>query len=505
VETRLARRALRAIAKSDGDPTLREYAVTDVRLGTRGHGVRGRDVVFVEQQMLGLPVYDGRRSVVFGAGRIRVTGRRVNLREPRHVIPTIAPEEAACAAVRNVTERRRLGESAVLSAGAGAERTTAVRIDGVGAPVTAHLVLFGRSVARLAWVVTLTLADGDGFEVLVDATTGRLLRRRQTTDHATAFLNIDGGAGGPALGQPRMTIAFDPDWIGTLRRFDCVNAAGGALTLPGPNAQGDYGDPLPPTVFHRTTLNGFAIANRGFDLIAPFGGTLQARVALTILDAAQSDIGKIASARPHLVRPALKFLERSSSGRHAASDPSVVLHELGHLVLSAGVGGDQVATPFETDGESAAVNEGMADFLGLTLWNAIRRAALGAASDITTFASWVFGTNSRDYTPFLAPGATVPTFPGSGSSHTRGMVICTALLRCRLAIEQQSSAAQADSAMWGTLCAALDVMPHQGDLPRFCCVSRALRDVVPLAHRARLETALSDAGIPTNCPHITPL
>lgn len=498
----LARRALRALAAADGDPRRREYAVTDVRLGTRRHGIRGRDVVFVEQQMLGLPVFDGRRSVVFDPRGVRITGDRVNLREPRHVIPTILPAAAASTAIRLVTGRRPVDEGTVIAAGAGAERATGVGIDGLGAPVTMHLTLFGRSVARLAWVVTLTLADGDGFEVVVDATTGRLLRRRQTKDHATAFLSIDGEAGGPQAGQTRMTIPFDPEWIGPSRRFDCVDAAGTPLSFPGPNSHGDYGDPLPPAVFSRTTLNAFAIANAGFDLVAANGGTVQARVALTVLNAAVNDIDKLASARPSLVRPVLRFLERSSTGRHAASDPSVVLHELGHLVLSAGVGGSQVATPFEMDGESAAVNEGLADFLGLTLWNALRRAALGTASDISRFARWAFGSNGRDYTPCLPPNAPGPTFPGSGSSHRRGMVICAALLRCRLEIEQLAGAAQADSVMWGTLCAALDLMPHQGDLPKFCCVSRALRDVVPLSHRPRLEAALDDARVPTNCPHL---
>src|SRR6185295_14403998 len=57
--------------------------------------------------------------------------------------------------------------------------------------------------------------------------------------------------------------------------------------------------------------------------------------------------------------------------RFAALDPSVVIHEVSHVVLNSAVGGSAFANPFESEGESRAVSEGLADFLGLTIWNAI--------------------------------------------------------------------------------------------------------------------------------------
>jgi hypothetical protein len=500
-EMTLIHRALRAVARLDGDGATGEYAVTDVRRAASMHGTRGRDVVFLEQRLFGLPVYGGRRSVILDPRRARVTGTRIELRPPSRLTPAVTAEAAACKAVEIVTGRKRLGASKLISASPGAERTSVVEIEGLESPVTAYLTLFGRTIARLAWALTFSLPDGDGFKIVIDATSKRLLRRRQTVDHATACLAIDPGAGGPAAGQPQMQVTFNAAWIDPAgRNFECVSANGAALTLPGPNAAGNYCNAVAQP-FQQTTLNSFAVANAGFDLIEQFGGILQARVKLTLLNSASTDVNKIALAKPDLVSPLLKFMARSPSLRHAASDPSVVLHELGHLVLSAGVGGSQASTPFEMTGESAAVNEGLADFLGLTLWNAIRRTPLGSA-DLTAFGDWVFGASGRNYTPFLNPGAAVPTFPGSGTPHNRGMVLCTALLRARRAIELAASATQADSIMLSTLCAALNLMPHQGDLPHFCCVSEAMRDVVPLAHLAKLEAAFNAAAIPNNCPHI---
>ena len=45
------------------------------------------DVVFVEQQRMGLPVYDGRRSVIFTRGKRRVTGKYLPVRSVTPLLP----------------------------------------------------------------------------------------------------------------------------------------------------------------------------------------------------------------------------------------------------------------------------------------------------------------------------------------------------------------------------------------------------------------------------------
>lgn len=497
---RIVRRALRALARADRVPT--QYAVTDVRRASRRYGVRGRDVVFLQQQLFGLPIYGSRRSVIMDSRRARITGSRFTLRAPIRLTPLISAEVAARTAIEIVIGQQKVGDSRLISVSSSPERTSVVAIEGLESPVTAYLTLFGRTASRLAWALTFSLPGGDGFKVVIDATSQKLLRRRQTTHYAAACLAIASGAGGPEIAQPEMQVRFEASWVDPInRRFLCEDADGMALKLPGPNAAGNYCNAVGQP-FEQTTLNCFAVANAGFDLIKSFGGALQGRVKLTLLESASVEISEIALALPHLVNPLLSFMARDPGFRHTASDPSVVLHELGHLVLAAGVGGGQVANPFGTAGESAAVNEGLADFLGLTLWNAIRRTSAVGATDVVAFGSWALGPFGRDYAPFLSPGASVPTFPGTGSAHNKGRALCTALLRARRAIELETDAALADAIILTTLCSSLDQMPHEGDLPKFCCVSEAMLNAVPMAHRAKLESALSDGQIPNHCPHI---
>lgn len=221
---------------------------------------------------------------------------------------------------------------------------------------------------------------------------------------------------------------------------------------------------------------------------------------MTMLDANTSDLGRVARATPSTVAPELRFQGRHPAGRHAGSDPAVVLHELGHLVLCAGVGGGQVTAPFEASGESAAVNEGLADFIGLTLWNALRRSLDPGAGPSWNFGSWVFNGVSRDYAPYLNGGGAV--YPQGGTPHLKGMVLCGALIRTWTAVAQSANADTADEVLLGALCRSLPLLPHQGSLPHFCCVSKALRMVIAIAHKPRLTSALLARGIPDACIHI---
>jgi hypothetical protein len=274
------------------------------------------------------------------------------------------------------------------------------------------------------------------------------------------------------------------------------------MPAPVANANGDFGGAA--VSFTQSTLDGLVIANLGLDLLVQAGGQTQGRVTMDLVSSGFTDPGDVAMALPSLTKPTLIFTARHPGMHHAASDPAVVLHELAHLVLSRGVGGTQFEKPFEGSGESGAVMEGLADFLGLTLWNSLRRAQL-VTPDMETFGRFVLGTKARDYTAMIATPANAPQYPfkKAKSVHERGMVMCLALWLTRLDIMSQFSLSPdaADRVMWQTLCASLPLMAHEDSCPQFCCVSKALRNIVATQFKPALTKALADRLIPSNCPH----
>jgi hypothetical protein len=275
--------------------------------------------------------------------------------------------------------------------------------------------------------------------------------------------------------------------------------------LPQPDAAGGFCGTATP--FEQLSLDAFVIANLGLDRLLPAGGQTQGRVKVTLVASTTNLLDDVAFAVPSLTSPSLTFAGREFGPniRHAGSDPSVVLHELAHLVLSRGVGGSQVANPFEKGGDSGAVMEGLADFLGLTLWNSIRRSS-GSVKDIEVFGLWVLDTDKRDYEPLIANPAAAPQLPfkKAKSVHQKGMVLCLALwlTRAQIMSDTGMSADAADLLMWETVCDSLPKIPHQGDHPHFCCVSRALRSQIDSRFLPALEQALDDRNIRiTDCNH----
>jgi hypothetical protein len=498
-EITLARRALRVLATTAPGAT---YVVTDIQVGSGGP--RRLDVVYVEQRLLGLPVYGARRSVMFSGRRAWATGSEWTVRVPARLTPRVSPEAAVQRAAARLGTGRTTFDVRLLSAGPGPERTSAVLLER-DARATLHLAVYGAASGRLVWVVRLTLSDGDAYEVVVDAVTGKVLRRRPFADHAVSCLRIDVGAGGDAATAPSLTL--DPGWLsGADRRFDCVDGDD-RPKLPQANPSGEF-CAVKATSFNQVATHAVALANAGLDHLQAVGARWPRRARLRVVMQESASPDDVAFAVPSAERPLLRVgFIKSDPLRHAASDPSVLLHEMGHLVLCAAIGGGNVVAPFETSGPSAAVNEGLADYLGLTLWNAIRRTVMSPATDFLDFGGWLFGGSGRDYTSLLGPGAPLP--PGGSTPHARGMALCTALLRTRAAAVASTpppgAANAVDVLLWRALIEALAAMPHEGSLPDLCCAARSLELRVPATLRSTLVNELQRVGISTACPHLFPV
>ena len=495
-DARLARRALKVLRKPD-------YVVTDI-VHSRPKSPRRYDVVFVHQRWMGLPVYDGRRSVIFSRGKTQVTGRHTAIRSVTPALPTIGAADAVQAAAKRMKPKVVLGAIETVSTSAGLDRHTVLRVEPLPTPVMARLVVFVKRRARLAWLLTAEHPDGYALEAVVDAATKKVHHERGLSYHASACLAIATDAGGPPAAAPALKPTVDSDWLNpALRTIDCLKSNGSDAT-PVPAANGDVCGSAAGSI-EETTVNAWAIANLGLARVTLPGGQTLGRVKMTIVNGAVSALELVALAIPKSSNSALKFTAWTQNLRHAASDPAVVLHELAHLVLSRGVGGSETPTPFENTGESGAIMEGLADFLGLTLWNSIRRTPIGMA-DVEKFGAWLMEARCRDYGPLIANPSTAPTFPFASQQgvHLKGMGLCLALWLTRAEIMSGSgfSADEADDVIWEAVCDSLPLMPHQGSRPHFCCVSKALRDAIDPAFLSTLTQKLADRKIPSNCPHV---
>ena len=348
-DARLARRALKVLRKPG-------YVVTDVVRSHRS-SPRPYQVVFVEQCWMGLSIYNGRRSVIFTKGKTQVTGRHSPVRSFAPVLPVIDAEKAVRVALKRTADTLAIRSVEIVSRSPGADRYTVLRVEPLSSPVTVHLVVFGTGRARLAWEVTTQLPNGHALDAVIDAASRKLLHRRITSHPAAAAtLAITPEAGGPAAGAA-LKFTVEPRWLNpAVRRIECT-ADGVPMPAPVADANGDFGGPV--ASFTQTTLDGLVMANLGLDRLISVGGQTQGRVIMDLVSSGMINPGDIAMALPSLTKPTLIFTARFPGMRHAASDPSVVLHELAHLVLSRGVGGTQLARPFEGAGESGAAMEGL--------------------------------------------------------------------------------------------------------------------------------------------------
>jgi hypothetical protein len=487
----LVERALDAVAKSDSRSRRYEYAPVEL---SKPHGRRGLRVVYLQQRHWGFPVYDGRRTVVFGAGRTpQVTGKALRVGPLRALAPRASAEEAVRAAVARVLPSPPTTRLQLLAPIASREAAAAFRWKGLETPVTAHLSVFVADVSRLAWVVSFGMPRGLRHEVLLDAGSLRLLKRRTLSYHVDACLKL-----GLPGSQRTVALTFDPGWPPPQSsRLRC--AYEDSLWKP-PSASN--GLVCGTGARDKRSLNVLCLASRGLELLdsagarmgTPTGERLEARVYGRVVD----DPVTAALAERDYFR--LCGLDAGAGFRHAAYDPTIVLHEMGHIVLSFNLGGTDYPAPFELFGESGAVAEGLADFLGLTLWDRIRREANPEMP-----RTWIVGASflprPRDYSGYWQ--ATPAVVSGGGTStHAQGMRLCGALLSALFQLVASGETQRnAEQALWRAVCIGLQRTPHQQDLPLFCCITRAIAVTIEAGLRSRVVGALQVAGFPNQCVH----
>ena len=484
----LARRAVRLLQRVDPLPDGHEYSPTDLILPTRAQP----GIVYIQQRYLGLPVYDGRRAVVLRVrGPSRITGRSLVARGLSSLTPASSPADALRRAATLVFRSCPRGALEQRAGSPSVERFTAFNWGDVTEPV-AHLAVYVAGRARLAWVVELGSRGGRRYELVLDAETLRLLKRRIISHAVAARLTFANVA---------HTITFDASWgPNAWRRLVCqyedekvkLPASVGGVMTAGPPPDG-----LPDA----WSLAALTLASAAFELLVQAGARLPRTgdvPSAKLYGRPESDAGRAAQAfADHVELSALDL--GGGAFTHAAEDPTVVLHETSHVVLSFNVGGSTLTSPFESFGESGGVSEGLADLLGLTLWNRIARDANPAHAD-----DWSMGRlllpSPRDYTRYWS--ATPPTAPaGDGGIHARGIALCGGLLAALHAFSTMQQRRAAEDALWRALFVALQQAPHQGPLPLFCCVTTRVIAALSASLATDADTAFRAVGLPLTCPH----
>ena len=487
----LVERALDAVARSDSHAPPYEYAPIEV---STTRGPRRLRVVDLQQRHWGFPVYDGRRRVLFDARRAlqKVTGKPIAVGVLRGLTPRASAEKAVRAAVARVLSSAPTTDLQLLAPITGRE-AAAFRWKGLESPITAHLSVFVADATRLAWVVSFGAPNGLRHEVLVDAHSLRLLKRRTLSYHLDACLNL--GVPGSLAST---SLGFDPAWRRPQsRRLVCTYADEPWDRQPSPS-----GLICGTGVADKRSLNTLSLASRGLELLdsagarmgTPTGRKLEGRVYGRVVD----DPATAALAASDYFR--LSGLDAGHGHRHAAYDPTIVLHEMSHIVLSVNLGGTAYPAPFEAFGESGAVAEGLADFLGLTLWNRIRREATPLLPE-----TWVVGASflpeSRDYTGYWR-SSPVAVSGGGGSIHAQGMRLCGALVFALFQlIAAGETRSDAERALWRAVCVGLQSTPHQNELPLFCCLRKAITATIEPGLRAPVDGAFRKVRLSDRCSH----
>jgi extracellular elastinolytic metalloproteinase len=186
------------------------------------------------QEYKGIPAFDNELRV-----NVDADGRVINvLGAPRHdlSVPSVSPRlsaaEALAALARDVGARQ---SARVTSGPTGARADTRFSTGD-----RARLVLFGDvSTVRLAWHLTYDAGPDAWYDAVVDATTGRVLRRANMVKEINARV-FDQYPGAPNGGAQR-TVSLDPFLTDTTRLFG--NAA---------HAWSDLNDAVPPGATEET-------------------------------------------------------------------------------------------------------------------------------------------------------------------------------------------------------------------------------------------------------------
>ena len=231
-----ARVALRFVQRHSAALGLHASDLRGLELHDR-HSAGGTTYLSWTQSYRGIPSVDGGlRAAVTSDGRLLALPRvPVPDQAPASTEPRLGAAEAAALAARSVGAPP---PGQVTSGPSGPERRAGFQ-DGT----SAELAIFGApGAARLAWRV---LIPGEGWDVVLDAGTGAVLRSHSLTREATGIVHRN--YPGAALGGTDQTVSLDP-WLGAADRLSGPNAhvyadPGDTLyTLSPPTA-----DEIPPT------------------------------------------------------------------------------------------------------------------------------------------------------------------------------------------------------------------------------------------------------------------
>ncbi len=329
---------------------------------------------------------------------------------------------------------------------------------GLAAPARMHLEIFPRpdGEAELAWVGDLELRNGRHFHVAVEAAGARpkVLFAAQTNTCAFSANWVPVPPTPVNEMFPIPLIATPTGGPGRTSQWQSGALAGG------PNASVHLGDDA--RVDHLGPLavdNSFVWCNVLHDFFAEFGfdsahHAFEGEDPLRVerLDHRDPSAGQFDNHRDGWSPKMLLFASPAGHARHAAVDPTVVIHEYTHGVSSRLVGGAECALPF-VEPEALGFSEGLSDYFALTVVNRVDRSRGGAGS-LEVFGGTFRPGGIRDYANFQSRFA-----PGQRDPHQIGKVWCGAMLAARAALLKMGASQDlADRLLWQASIDALKAM-----------------------------------------------
>jgi hypothetical protein len=413
-------------------------------------GVR---VAHAHQYVGGLRVYGSAVATRRHRGRLRLSPAMFRLPRVLETRPK-ATAEAALQTIVGFLRRRRalpphfkLQVKSVDRAGHVESHVSFVHATSLAWPASLHLEVFPLpdGHARLVWVAEICFRDFRRFHVVVSADRVRpkVLLAAQTN-----------------------TCAFTADWVPEPTTVDRGSFPVPVLATP----TGGGGSPSPwqitPNFAHGTNVNcvrsasttvealgplavdnTFVWCNLLHDLFAAFGfdhahfafeGDDPVRV---LRFTGAKAVGGEFDNRADGIEPHIRLHGSPHvGGAHAATDPTIVVHEYVHGVTSRLIGGRACPTPFVTV-ESQGLSEGLSDYFALTIVNFVARSR--GAPAVTRFGERFKPGGLRDYGGFAG---TKPS--SSNDPYKFGMPWCAGLLDARQQIAAPTSDDEADRFLW---------------------------------------------------------
>ena len=433
----------------------------------------GTTIVHAQHYYRGLKVF--RSSRVFktftkaaGRGRkaeARATPQLFRVSRNTNTRPTNSPVDAVAAALQFLKKRRVAAETLAVSPRR--QIRLAHLVDspamvelryGLRSPARLHLEIFPRprGGAELAWILDLELRHGGRFHMAVSARGRRpqvlLAAQTNTCAFSADWVPVPGPSVNevfpvPPLATPTGAPRAPSQWQS-------------GVLAGGPNVSVHLGDDARVDALGSLRVdNPFVWCNVLHDFFAAFGfdsahhafeGGDPLRVER--LDQQNPSAGQFDNHRDGWSPTMFLFASAAGPSRHAAVDPTVVIHEYTHGVSSRLVGGEECALPF-VEPEALGFSEGLSDYFALTVVNHIDRSRGGSGS-LQVFGGTFQPGGVRDYANFNG-GFT----PGQSDSHQIGKVWCGAMLAARAALVAGGASQDlSDRLLWQVSIDALKAM-----------------------------------------------